>query len=259
MPMRRSIAIAAVLAASLLHAAPGNAQALRTWVSGVGDDINPCSRTSRCKTFAGAISKTIAGGEISVLDPGGFGQVNIAKSISIVSVGAEGGIVAATGSTGITINAGPTDVVQLNGLVIEGIGTGATGIRIVAAGAVHIRNCLIRGFQAGAGLGIDIAPSAITKVFISNCAVTKNIGGIRVKPTGSGRAQVFLDHVHLENNAKTGLGAEGETAIVRLHASVITGNDTGIDIAHGSVISFGNNAIGGNQTDGAPSQVVPLQ
>src|SRR5512134_3921533 len=79
-------------------------QATRTWVSGVGDDVNPCSRTAPCKTFAGAISKTAAGGEISVLDPGGFGAVTITKSISIVAVGTEGGV--STMAAGITIHAG---------------------------------------------------------------------------------------------------------------------------------------------------------
>jgi hypothetical protein len=93
---------------------------------------------------------------------------------------------------------------------------------------------MIRGFQAGAGLGIDIAPTAITQVFVSNCSVSKNGGGMRVKPTDSGRAQVFLDHVQIENNAKSGLGAQGETAVVRLNASVITNNGTGVDIARGS-------------------------
>jgi hypothetical protein len=258
MPMRSSIALAAVLVGSLLQAAPVNAQAMRTWVSGVGNDTNPCSRTSQCRTFPAALSRTAAGGEISVLDPGGFGPVTLTKSISIVAVGAEGGINAA-GVTGIIVNAAATDVVHIDGLVLEGMGTGTTGIRILGGATVHIRNCVIRGFQAGAGLGIDIAPTAITEVFISNCAVSKNGGGIRVRPTGSGRAQVFLDRVQLENNQKTALGAEGENAIVRLNASVITGNETGIDVARGSVISFGNNAIAGNRTDGAPSQVIPLQ
>jgi hypothetical protein len=67
----------------LLYAAPAQAQATRTWVSGVGDDANPCSRTAPCKTFAGAISKTAPGGEIDALDPGGFGALTITKSITI--------------------------------------------------------------------------------------------------------------------------------------------------------------------------------
>jgi len=50
----------------LLLQTPAHAQAVRTWVSGTGDDANPCSITSPCRTFAGAISKTQAGGVISV-------------------------------------------------------------------------------------------------------------------------------------------------------------------------------------------------
>src|SRR6188474_3534263 len=108
------------------------AQATRTWVSGVGDDANPCSRTAPCKTFAGAISKTAAGGEISVLDPGGFGAVTITKSISILNdYSGEAGILAA-GTNGIIVNAAATDVVLLRGIVIDG-GTpavpGLNGIR----------------------------------------------------------------------------------------------------------------------------------
>src|SRR3984893_18082597 len=88
------------------------AQASRTWVSGVGDDVNPCSRTAPCKTFAGAISKTAANGEINCLDPGGFGAVTITKSLTIKCQYTEGGILAA-GTNGIIINAGANDSVTL--------------------------------------------------------------------------------------------------------------------------------------------------
>jgi hypothetical protein len=75
------LAVIPAMIMATLFSVPANAQATRTWVSGVGDDANPCSRTAPCKTFAGAISKTAAGGEINVLDPGGFGAVTITKSI----------------------------------------------------------------------------------------------------------------------------------------------------------------------------------
>src|ERR1700720_3392324 len=109
-----------------------SAQASRTWVSGVGDDANPCSRTAPCKTFAGAISKTAAGGEINVLDPGGFGAVTITKSISIIS-GFEAGVLASA-SNGIIVNVLSTDKVLLEGLDIEGVGTGVNGIQIIGGG-----------------------------------------------------------------------------------------------------------------------------
>src|SRR6185437_14887450 len=115
-------AFAAFVTTALLFAAPASAQATRTWVSGVGDDANPCSRTAPCKTFAGAISKTAAAGEIECLDPGGFGQVTITKSITINCAyeTGRGGVLASSGS-GIVINAATTDRIQLIALDIDGL------------------------------------------------------------------------------------------------------------------------------------------
>ena len=73
--IRWALALALLATVFIASKAPVNAQATRTWVSGVGDDVNPCSRTAPCKTFAGAISKTAAGGYINCIDPGGFGGV----------------------------------------------------------------------------------------------------------------------------------------------------------------------------------------
>jgi len=258
MPLQNSIVIVAALACPLVYAAPVSAQATRTWVSGVGDDANPCSRTAPCKTFAGAIAKTAAGGEISVLDAGGFGALTITKSLSIMALGAEGSVVAG-GGVAMTIKAGTGDSVFLDGVVLEGGGRGTTGISIVSAGAVHIRNCVIRGFQAEPGLALNIAPTGATQVFVSNCALTKNGGGVVAAPASGGSAHVFLDRVQVENNAGSAVRAEGQSAVVRLNQSSITGNGTGVDLAGGAVVSFGNNAIGGNKTDGRPSEVQPLQ
>src|SRR6187200_593932 len=99
------------LIAFILGSSAAQAQATRTWVSGVGDDVNPCSRTAPCKTFAGAISKTAPGGEINCLDPGGFGAVTIIKAMTINCQHTEGGALA--GGNGIIINAGVNDVVVL--------------------------------------------------------------------------------------------------------------------------------------------------
>src|SRR5919106_5414577 len=98
-------------------AASAHAQATRTWVSGVGDDANPCSRTAPCKTFAGAISKTAAGGFINVLDAGGFGAVTITKSITIDGDGAHAGMLV-SGTNAININ-GDGIVVTLRNLSLE--------------------------------------------------------------------------------------------------------------------------------------------
>src|SRR6185503_16288072 len=122
-------ALAAVAMMGLMWGAPAQAQATRTWISGVGDDANPCSRTAPCKTFAGAISKTAAGGEIDCLDPGGFGGVTVTKSITIDGAGTMGSILAA-GTNGINVNdsatASPNSIiVNVRNLSIQG--TGPTG------------------------------------------------------------------------------------------------------------------------------------
>src|ERR1700684_962743 len=123
--MAKSTLFSAILGALFvvgLAIAPAHAQATRTWISGVGDDANPCSRTAPCKTFAGAISKTAAGGEIDVIDPGGFGTVTITKAITIDGAGTQASILA-SGTNGINVNAGVNDAVIIRNLSINGAGT----------------------------------------------------------------------------------------------------------------------------------------
>src|SRR2546427_4104044 len=165
-----------IFAAALSAAVAMNcaAQATRTWASGVGDDANPCSRTAPCKTFAGAISKTAAGGEIDVLDPGGFAPVVISKSITIDGTGVLASILA-PGSNGITINSKETTnliTVRLRGLSINGIGSGVNGINVMAANKVVIEDCVIDGFTKN---GINVVAGA---VFVKNTAIRNNIIGV---------------------------------------------------------------------------------
>src|SRR5437016_1896205 len=127
----------------LVAALSAQAQATRTWVSGVGDDANPCSRTAPCKTFAGAISKTASAGEINVLDPGGFGAVTITKPITISSEGFEAGVLV-SGTNGIVVNVpNATDVVVIRGLDIEGLTTGLSGITVLTGGTIQVEKCTI--------------------------------------------------------------------------------------------------------------------
>lgn len=188
------------LAAMFLMSAMASAQATRTWVSGVGDDANPCSRTAPCKTFAGAISKTAAGGEINVLDPGGFGGVTITKSITISSEGFEAGVLV-SGTNAIIINAAATDFVVLRGLDIEGLGTGLNGIRFLAGGSLHVENCTINRFTR---FGIDFEPAGNALLTVTNTVIRNNLGalagGILVRPGAAATATATFDHVVASSN-----------------------------------------------------------
>jgi hypothetical protein len=170
-----------------------NAQATRTWVSGVGDDANPCSRTAPCKTFAGAISKTAAGGEINALDPGGFGAVTINKSITIDGGGGQVASVLVAGTNGIIVSAG-AGTVTLRNIRINGVlGTpspGLNGVQVLSAAALHIENCTIFGFsQTGININLTSASAArvlVTDTVVSNSAIEypRTSGGEGVRMNG---------------------------------------------------------------------------
>ena len=195
-----------MLVAMTFYAAPAHAQATRTWVSGVGDDANPCSRTAPCKTFAGAISKPAVGGEINCLDPGGFGAVTITKSITIDCTGTNGSILAAN-FTGVIINAGG-GVVTLRNLQINGASTTTgVGIRILAAAAVNVDHVVIENF-GGTGIngrGITIETStAGTQVNVQNCRIY-NINNVGILSIPTASVVLAIDHTTVARGAASGI------------------------------------------------------
>lgn len=224
---RFSIHVALALLLFLSLSATAQAQATRTWVSGVGDDANPCSRTAPCKTFAGAISKTATGGEINVLDPGGFGGVTITKAISIINDGVGSAGVLVSGTNAIIVNAPATAVVILRGLDIEGLGTGLNGIRYLAGGALHVENCTINNF---AQKGIDVQTTGTVQLFVSDTIIRNNInnpngGGIIVRPT-SGTVKGFLENVQLRNN-RFGLRVEANANVTAKNTHAVNSTNAG--------------------------------
>lgn len=262
--------VAAMALASLLASVSASAQATRTWVSGVGDDVNPCSRTAPCKTFAGAISKTAAGGIINCLDPGGFGTVTITKSIEIDCLNVKAGVLAA-GTNGINVNGAGITVV-LRGLSIEGVGTGLIGVNIVQGDVVHIEKCTIRGFRSGSATGVKVGTSASNPdVSISDSDITDNgagSGGGIISAPSAGLAFVTVSNVRLLNN--TYGVANGSNSRTRISRSLFAGNDTAVEADGGAAVtlsdtdvqsnttglvgtitSFGNNRIAGNSSDGS--------
>ena len=187
--------------------APVQAQASRTWVSGVGDDANPCSRVAPCKTFAGAISKTAPGGEIDALDPGGFGAVTITKAMTIDGGGGQVASVLVAGTNGIVVLAGANDTVTLRNLRVHGIGAGINGIRFLSGASLVVENCEIFGFTAAA---INVAPSAGGRVFVSKSTLTNNLNGIFADASGGSSAAVIkiaVTETKAANNSANGIVA----------------------------------------------------
>ena len=236
------------------------AQATRTWISGVGDDVNPCSRTAPCKTFPGAISKTAAGGEIDTLDPGGFAAVTVTKAMTLADEGVgEGGILTA-GTNGITVNCAtdPNCSVVVRGLIIDGgpIGSNSlNGIRFVAGKSLIIENCVIRNFTGGSpnGYGVQVNPSAtqthyvtIAHSTIQNNGSSGNGAGVLILPSGSATVNVSIDaDVITQNN----LG-------VRADGTNLTGGGITVSVTNTDVTNNTNAGVASVSTNSNPVKVI---
>jgi hypothetical protein len=197
--IRKTAGLAAI--ACMLASTPAFGQATRTWISGVGDDVNPCSRTAPCKTFQGAISKTAVGGEISVLDPGGFGGLTINKNLTIDGEGTMASILA-VGQNGITVN-GANITVTIRNITINCAGsTIGNGIRIINAAAVNIENVVIQNCQGSGtnGRGIVIETASDVRVSVRNSELYNNLNiGIHSNPT-AGTVTLLVDNVRIDRN-----------------------------------------------------------
>jgi hypothetical protein len=241
-------------------------------VSGVGDDVNPCSRTAPCKTFAGAISKTAKDGEISVLDPGGYGTVTITKSIYINGThGAGYGSILASLTTGVNINitdAGDVrKAVRLRALDINGASTGVNGINIVAANDVWIEDSVIDGFTGDGisnGMGIRVNVAATCNLFVSDATAGFAVANIRnsnIEGNGTGvnastNSFVTVADSRISDNTTNGLIASVSGAQLTVRECVVSNNATGINAAAGSVVRAISNSILYNTTGFAGTTAV---
>src|SRR5689334_7330439 len=216
----------------------------RTWVSGVGDDVNPCSRTAPCKTFAGAISKTAVNGEINCLDPAGYGAVTVTKSITIDCEDTQGSILSA-GTNGVIVNiTSATDTkkaFKIRGISINGAGTGINGIRVLAANTVHLDEVVIDGMTQH-GVSIETT-SGTPKVFVQDTHIRSVTGnGINAFITGGSLSLVVGGSQLLA--AATGLSLSNNTAAT-ITDSQIAGNATGL-VAFNAALAVRNCTISNN-------------
>jgi len=200
------------------------AQASRTWVSGVGDDANPCSRTAPCKTWAGAISKTAACGEIDALDPGGYGAVTITKSITLDGTGTFASILASL-VNGIVINAAATDVITIRGLSINGFCNGINGINVLQAKTVNVEDCVIFRFSTGNGITVNETNDCALNV--RNSVIRDNtLDGINTASSG-GTVKVTLEKVSLTGNGN-GLHARQSTRAIANNCNFSNNTTNGV-------------------------------
>jgi Right handed beta helix region len=266
--VRFTLNILAVAIFTLTVSSLANAQATRTWVSGVGDDVNPCSRTAPCKTFAGAISKTATDGEISVLDPGGFGAITITKSITINGTkGAGYGSISAALSTGVIVNNASANV-RLRSIDVNGMGNGVDGIRIHAAARVYIEDCVFSGFT-NRGIN-DIRNTVGGQLYVSDTTVRQTTqSGLVVIPTAPGTVTAVIDNSRVQGStansgivfsgavkgiinrsvvaghAAAGLFADGSSEMT-VSDSVVSHNATGINVAAPGVVRLLNSTLSNN-------------
>jgi hypothetical protein len=235
---------AAVLAAGSSTVA--NAQATRTWVSGTGSDANPCSRTAPCQTFAGAFTKTATNGEISALDPGGFGTINITKSITLNGDGTLASILNA-GTTGIIVNITTnlaTDKVVVRNISIQGAGTGTDGVRIIDGQEVILDNVTIGSFTDA---GVDITQSQSSNVFLRNVRISKGAVGVRIN-TSAGNVGGAFENVAIDGMTSHGVEGVANCALAMRNVEASRCGGSGFRSAAATVnmavensVSSGNN------------------
>jgi hypothetical protein len=224
--MRQLSLVLALLGLSfifVLPIAPAQAQASRTWVSGVGDDVNPCSRTAPCKTFAGAISKTAAGGEINCLDPAGYGGLTIIKAITIECNGTFGSVLVA-GTNGITVSAGANDIVILRGLSINGVNTGINGVQFNSGAQLTIDGCYIFGFSNSA---INVNLSTVADLYVTNTYLTSSGNGI-IATTTAPPLVAAISNTTMVNMGFNGFHATGGLVLATLTNTIITSTGNGV-------------------------------
>ena len=265
----RHVALRTLLLAvfACAFASLAQAQAIRTWVSSTGDDANPCSTTAPCKTFAGAIAKTSALGELSVADASGYGSVTITKSITINGTGSLAGNINAY-ANGISVIAASTDVVVLRNISINGMHTSLDGIRVVSAKTVQVDHCWI---HSQGSHGIEVAATDNVNLNVNDTIIEDcTLDGIHVSTTG-GLAVVEVDNCRIQDsssdgieavsniratvrnsflahNASAGLQTTGSNTEVNLIHSTVTNSSVGLQASAGASVRVSDSAITQNLT-----------
>ena len=260
---------------AMFSSSGGGGPSSQTFVSAtLGSDSNPCTRMSPCLTFAAALAQTNAGGEIDVLDPGDFGPVTIAKSVSIYGDAAGvAGAIPSPGTSGIVVSAGSSDSINLRGLIFDGVNASGTSGVVFSSGArLHIENCVFLGFTAS---GMTFSPgtgSAVTtQLVVQDTTIHNNATGLLIRPTGGIAANAVLRRLHIDSNTGEGLRVDGtggsgaiNATLADSTASLNAGNgidavggpgNATVDIMRVVAASNGSAGIQSNQSSGGTASV----
>lgn len=259
--MKRFMLALFAISILLLAAPTAFAQATRTWVSGVGDDVNPCSRTAPCKTFAGAISKTASGGEIDALDPAGFGAVTITKPITIDGGGGQVASILSSGVNGVIINLpnGAVGTVILRNLRITGAGTtlGTNGVRFLAGTQVVIDHCDI-SYYSGAGVDVNLTAGTTNgSIVVRNTTISNVATGLSVQTNNGSGLNAFATLNNSSISFATTYGAfTAYGGVINVDNSLFSFNPGyGVFPSGGGIIRLSNNDFFNNGTAAGPGYV----
>jgi len=258
---RNTVNLALVTALLLFPAANQAAHATisHTWVASTGSDANACTRSAPCATFAGALAKTSAGGEIDVADAGDYGSVTISQSVSIEAVGVLATIQVTSGNA-ITVSAGANDIVVLRGLTLEGLGTATNGVSFSTGGSLYVENCRINSFST---FGINFAPTATSKLFVTD-TITRNNGsgstgcGVYIQAGSQGFATVSIDGLRTENNVCGVKSVDAVNATIRNSVAANNGFSgfSAAESGNRPVVLIENSLSAHNGTNGVLSAVL---
>jgi hypothetical protein len=241
-PYRNTLSVAFLMTA-LLQFAPAYGQSMRTYVSGTGKDGTACTLANPCRTLQAALKLTNPGGQIQSLDSADYGYVTINQAVTLLGAHGATGVLAANVS-GITINAGANDVINLKGLDIDGVGSGGNGIQFNSGSTLNIQDSIIRGFASG----INITSTSANSFTVSDTVLSNNSIGLSAQ--SSAPITGVLSGVQVINNA-SGVVATGANSssqvLLTVQSSMVANNDTVGILSNGfSTISVSDTTIANN-------------
>ena len=253
--LRALLSLGVAAAGITFLASPATAGGLQSWISGVGDDANPCTRTAPCKTWGGTIAKTFEGGTINVLDPGFFGALAIDKSVTIDGTGVPAYALAEGGANGITVNAPAGSHVVLRNITIKaavlagGVCDGGAGLRVVNGGSVRLDGVTIEGFQQAVDLPLTNSTGPVS-VVLDGVTMSDNCQfGVRAVPDAGKTARFTIDGLSVSTSGvglAAGTGAEGWVSNSQIHLNTVGIQPAGT----GKIHALCGNIVAGNAGDG---------